>query len=132
MGPLEKWLLANVDKLNLQVRFFDNHSLAALGIIDIEVELLIANEKYWGRGTSFDKNMALIKACSEAIERFFLHKNKFATSNGMATHINENLAREAATLELIERDLFLCRYLTQTPFCEIQYSNQLFDNLKNH
>jgi hypothetical protein len=128
MGPLDHWLLANADKLDLQIRFFDNHILESLGIFDIEARIHVGEKNYWGRGTSFDKEIALKKACSEAIERFFLHKNKFLNSNGIAVHTSETLAIEAAKFELIERDLFLCRFLTKTPFFKIQLSSNSHKN----
>lgn len=86
MGSLDKWLLANAAKINLQIRIFDNHILDLLGIFDVEAEIQVFGKKFWGRGTSFNKDLSLKKACSEAIERFFLHKYKFGNSNGMATH----------------------------------------------
>lgn len=131
MGPLEKWLLANATSINLQIRVFDNSALDFLGISDIEAEIEIYGQKYRGRGTAFDQGIALKKACSESIERFFLHKNRFPTSNGMATHINNESAIKTATLELIERDLFLCRHLTKTPFLKLNFSNKLIDQVKN-
>jgi hypothetical protein len=123
MGPLDQWLLANANKIDLRIRFFDNKILKTFGIHDIEAKISVDGKEYSGRGTYFDKEIALKKACGEAIERFFLHRNKFQNSNGMAVHSNAKLAIDGARLELIERDLFLCRYITQTPYLKIPTPN---------
>lgn len=132
MGPLENWFFRNSDNLNLRVRLFSHDALMSLGIFDIEVEIEVNQKKYWGRGTSRSKDISLIKGCCEAVERFFLHKNKYANSNGMAVHANKDLAVQSATCELIERDLFLCRFLTGTPFPKVDIAdNFLLETQKN-
>lgn len=77
-----------------------------------------------GHGTHDIELVALAKSISEAFERaIYRHTktvahNKF-TTNGWASHINEDRARVAAENELFERDAVLAHWLKQVPFIEI-------------
>jgi hypothetical protein len=116
LDKVDSWLLENADRLDLQVRNFDNKILLEVGIHDLEASILVKGVRYYGRGTGVTEGLALKKACAEAIERFFLNHFKFVNSNGIAIHESFERAALAATNELVERDLFLCHFLTSTPF----------------
>lgn len=134
MDTLDLWLSENASRIDLQVQVFQNVLLEKFNISDIESSIQIDGKKYWGRGTTTDVNLSLRKSCCEAIERFFLHREKIATSNGMAVHLSPSHAINSATNELIERDLFLCHFLTQTPFKKIKsdvlWINNILDQLR--
>lgn len=132
LGKIDGWILNNSNLLNLQVRIFENDLLAHFGINDIDVTVTINGKTIAGRGTDFDQNIALKKALSEAIERYFLSTNRFPTSNGMAAHTSIPLATNSAKSELIERDLFFCHFLTGTPFFEIFPSDKYLIPVKEH
>jgi hypothetical protein len=68
---------------------------------------------YEGRGTSFDRDLALAKACAEALERWAMHEQGHTSSNGLALHICAEQAQELARRELWERDSFLARHLSR-------------------
>jgi hypothetical protein len=72
----------------------------------------------WGAAPSED--LALLKAFSEAIERSVFLNEGSVTSNGFAAHLTRSEARSNALNELIERDLFLCHFLTGTPFTALR------------
>jgi hypothetical protein len=75
-----------------------------------------------GRGIAKDLDLSVTKAAAECLERtFFLAaEQNVRTTNGLAVHTSLITAASSAMLELIERDLFLCHYLSKTPFgaCE--------------
>lgn len=119
MEALDQWFATNAKRIDLQIHIFENESLSRFQINDIDSKIQIQGLDYLGRGTSKDVHLAMKKSCCEAVERFFLHKNIVATSNGFAVHISSEQALESARNELIERDLFLCHFLTQTPFEKI-------------
>lgn len=74
----------------------------------------------WGASDSTD--VALLKAFAEAAERGVFLKGSAGTSNGFAAHLNREDARKNALNELLERDLFLCHFLTNTPFKSLDVS----------
>jgi hypothetical protein len=71
-----------------------------------------------GRGTSTSEPRALQKSRSELIERAYVTERGLSSS-GFAVHNCPNKAELNATFEIIERDLYLCYHLTQTPFLSI-------------
>lgn len=95
---------------------FDGHKL-----YDYRVSALYKNNKIVATGQSPEKNTAFIKASAELIERmiFYSLETRNKSTSGLAVHIDEDEAIKNARNELIERDLFLCHYLTKTPWLEI-------------
>lgn len=83
---------------------------------------------YFGLGVDSDTKMAIIKAASEAIERYILRSLKITNSNGCATHLTSQMAVENATQELLERDAFLCHFYTQRSLKEINTKDFLSSN----
>lgn len=69
-----------------------------------------------GFGSDESENIALLKAFSEATERFVFQRDSRhsvgATSSGFAAHSELNKAIEASQMELIERDAFLMIWLS--------------------
>jgi len=71
---------------------------------------------------------ALEIAIAEAFERAIMRNRNGLSSNGIAAHVDLQKARDAARDELLERDLFLCHYLTLTAF-ERSRSHPLSDRM---
>ena len=70
-----------------------------------------------GFGSGFSKVTAFTKAYAEYIERATFRgytgaKSPFTTSSGFAAHTSLEAASEAALGEMVERDAFLCCWLT--------------------
>ena len=70
-----------------------------------------------GFGSGFSKLTAFTKAYAEYIERATFREyaktnSGFATSSGFAAHVSLENAAEAALSEMVERDAFLCCWLT--------------------
>lgn len=83
-------------------------------LYDFKVNLSHEGDHYEGRGSDFDEETALVKAIMEAFERILIKENDLENSNGIALHFDRPSAKINAQAELIERDSFLCHYLTNT------------------
>lgn len=119
------WALNNKQLLNLKVKNYTWVNKWLRGFNDVLVEITIDDKKYFGRATDMSFDLAFLKAFLEAVERTFILWNSLPHSNGIAIHIKEEEAISNSVKELIERDLFFCHYLTETPFYSIPNFNQL-------
>lgn len=113
------WILAQSETIDLEV-----HELTWIQEIlpnwsDIVCSLTVDGRKIYGWGAAQSSDTALVKAFAEALERHALYGLDVKTSNGMAAHLVRANARQGAIAEVIERDQFLCHFLTQTPFSPI-------------
>lgn len=81
-----------------------------------------------GCGYAENKNLALVKALSEMLERCCLVDNNITHSNGLAAGPSLRIAKENAISELIERDLFFSIYLTNST--KFKLSQQQLENIK--
>lgn len=76
-------------------------------------------------GESASPDLAMTRAVAELVERSAMLSfsritaNGYQTSSGWAAHENEQLCKQGAALELIERDAVLAQWYTSTPFIEI-------------
>lgn len=80
-----------------------------------------------GSGTGFTDQMGIVRAWGEFVERysFRLTANSDAsatTSNGFASHISREQAKENALAELVERDVFLSAWLLRLPASTIDHN----------
>lgn len=130
-----QWLIENIDKLGL--KSIEHRWLRDLlpDFYSHTVSFTYKNKEYTGRASAHSKSLSFEKAATEAIERaIFFEELNCSTTNGLALHINKEKAREAATSELIERDLFFCHYLTQSPIKEIssEDSPSIVTSIKEH
>ncbi|MBF0365603.1 MAG: YcaO-like family protein [Oligoflexia bacterium] len=118
-----KWLAVHINQLDIHVNELNWISNFFEGYYDVEVFFKINGNKVFGRGISNkSKDHAVEKAITESIERsVFSEVRKLSdiTTSGWAFHIDEQKAILNASLELIERDLFFCHYLTKTPFLDV-------------
>lgn len=99
---LNQWILSTAKDLNLRVTKLDWINSYYKGYSDIAVKIEIDSKIYEGRGSDIDSTTALMKAVTEAIERFVCRTNKIS-SVGVAGHYDINSAKENSLLEFIER-----------------------------
>jgi ribosomal protein S12 methylthiotransferase accessory factor YcaO len=99
---LSQWILSNAKNLNLKIIHLDWTKKYFEGLYDLVISIEINSEKFEGRGADYDKDIALLKGFSEAIERFVCKSNHIS-SIGVAAHYNQDLAKENALFEFIER-----------------------------
>lgn len=110
------WLLSHSNEYQLKIETMSWIDKAFPGWTDVHCALAIKGNELSSWGASESPDIALLKAFAEATEREVLHHSGRPTSNGFAAHISPSKARRNAMYELIERDLFLCHFLTKTPF----------------
>lgn len=77
-----------------------------------------------GVGAAFSDRLAILRAWGEFVERHAYHHEVNAaggisTSSGFASHTNTTAANASALAELVERDVFLSCWLTNTPAIEV-------------
>lgn len=119
---LAQWLLNHSKELDLQVKKLSWIKEWYPELSDIEVSIKVNDKVIIGRGIANTPDLAFTKAGAEAIERAVCIENEM-NSCGIAVHTDEELARDNAKNELIERDRFFCHYLTQTPFYDLDLSD---------
>ncbi len=125
---LNQWLLKNAKSLNLRVTKLDWIHQHFNGYSDIAVKIEIALSIFEGRGTDTDADIALVKAVTEAIERFVCRENKIS-SVGVAGHYDLNLAKKNALFEFIERTAINFHF-SQKIGMNLISTNQISVNIK--
>lgn len=86
-----------------------------LPVFDIEIKFEKFGKYASGRGMSIESfDDALTRAIGECLERIGWSASNAKTTNGFAFHTDLSRAKDSAFFELIERDSFLCHYLTKT------------------
>ena len=90
---------------------------------DVRVKLEIKGKTFEGRGISTDQDSSFLIAGAEAVERAYC-EDLGINSNGVALHTDKEKAKLNARCELIERDSFLCHFLTKTPFARVVLPSQ--------
>lgn len=125
------WLINNIDKYDITFTELGWPRKYGLPFFDFACDLKINNVEFVGRGSSINRDEAIIKSFAEATERMNLKNSTITTSsNGIASHSDLSRARENAMTELIERDSFLCHFLTTTAFAT--YSDkEIPENIKS-
>jgi hypothetical protein len=116
---INKWVLKNARSAGISIEHATWTREVLPEITDILVSIQYNGESIHGWGADRQEELALTKAFAEATERVVVHEQKMTNSNGLAAHTDPTLACELAVNELQERDLFLCHYLTRTPFVRI-------------
>lgn len=89
----------------------------------VNIEAGFRNTQLLVCGEADSQEQAVTKAVAELLERTamknWLDENphlEIENSNGFAAHVTEDLAREAAIFERVERDAVLAQWYTATPF----------------
>lgn len=119
MDHFSQWVLGNAKKLNLKIEnltwiedFFPN-------FFDVAVSIEINDKIFEGRGNGDSRDLSLKKAMVESIERAIC-LDYAKTTNGIAAHTDNRMAELNARNELLERDLFLNHFYTNTPFIRLE------------
>ncbi len=102
---LTTWILKNDERLDLRVQELSWITNIFPGWHDLQVSISVSGEKFVGRGSDRNSNVALGKAVCEAVERSVCFHHGIS-SLGVAGHLNAELAGENARLEWIERTSF--------------------------
>lgn len=106
------WAINLPDHYKSKITSFDWPKRIGYDLFDYSFNFEHKNLEYHGRGLSTKIETALVKAIIECIERTAIDKNRLKNSNGIAAHFDKAQAKENAICELIERDIFLCNYLS--------------------
>ena len=104
-------ILANAKSLGLKVKKLSWGKYYLGGLYDFRIKTNLFGEDVWGVGIDTDEETAFLKAFSESIERAYCIENEIR-SNGVSVHWTVEDAKRNSLSELIERDVFLCHYLT--------------------
>lgn len=87
-----------------------------------------------GLGSDFNQKLAYTKCLVEFIERKAFYeigiKEGFSSTNGIAGHFFNSLAKKNAHAELLERDSFLLHWYGQIPFLPVKNSNKFILNFQ--
>lgn len=106
------WALQSRDRLSIELTNFKWTKQYGLDQSDFNFKFILNAKTYEGRGMSSTSETAIVKSIVEAIERTTVDCNSLKNSNGVAAHFDIQLAQENALCELIERDIFLCNFLS--------------------
>lgn len=121
------WILANRKNLNFKAQKLTWVQDYGFNLFDYAVSIKIDDREFEGRGTDSLEDLAIEKAVTEAIERYFVFIDKnLSTTNGVAAHPIKEEAIKNAKYELIERDLFLTHFHSGTPFQPL--SQEIWDS----
>lgn len=116
---LKKWISTNMPS-DFKLKQLVWHKKYNLPIYDYMVEVNVGHNKIIGRGTDRDEDVAICKSVSEAFERYCVYRLKLPNSNGCAAHFDEFACKSIALNELIERDCFLYKFITNDFFEKIE------------
>ena len=116
---INRWVLDNSKTLNLKVHKLSWPESFGLALHDFEVSFQLGGNTFIGRGQSHQLDLAFTKASVEACERALCSEYRI-NSTGVAGHSDLKDAKKLARNELLERDLFLCYFLTNTKFQKIR------------
>jgi ribosomal protein S12 methylthiotransferase accessory factor YcaO len=113
---MKSWVLANARALNLKVSPLPWATQLEGGLNHFHAQISFEERTFNGFGFSHCAESAFVKATAEALERSCIAVSKLLSSSGVAVHTNPDVAGLNAYFELLERDLFFCHYLSNTPF----------------
>ena len=110
---ITNWIIKNQEKYKIAITELTGLKKYNSNFYDFKIQLMYKNLLIIGRGTSYNQDIALIKAFAESIERLALEHYEFNISNGLAAHTSYESAKINARNELFEHDSFLCNFLTK-------------------
>lgn len=119
------WFLSHKKELKLKVGKGAWIKNWAQNFFDFSASVEINGKTYFGRGIDLDMDLAFVKACVESLERAICEEYG-VYSSGVAGHSDLEDAKKNAYAELVERDVFLCHYLTKTSFMPINPDGSTF------
>lgn len=127
MNSLYNWFFSRRKTLNLQIYEGKQAKKFTPGLYDFTVVFEYEGNIRFGSAEDYDRDLALEKACAEALERLAFYCEKArpgspsVTSSGFAAHRTFNQASKRAINELIERDVFMCNVLSGAPLYEFDW-----------
>jgi hypothetical protein len=104
-------ILSNAELLGLKVQKLSWGEEFLGGLFDFRIKTNLFGEETIGIGIDQNEEVAFLKAFSESVERAYCKKNDIR-SHGVSAHWCKESAKENSLCELIERDMFLCHFLT--------------------
>ncbi len=104
-------ILSNAELLGLKVQKLSWGEEYLGGLFDFRIKTSLFGEETIGIGIDQNEEIAFLKAFSESIERAYCKKLNIR-SHGVSAHWSKESAKENSLGELIERDMFLCHFLT--------------------
>lgn len=125
---LSEWVIQHAGVLKLKLHELRWPPALALDSYQFRAEINVEGRSFFGLGGADNKDAAVTKAVAEAIERYTVAEHRLDTTNGVALHVDYSRAAAFATLELLERDAFLCHYLTNTPYTTLDGAQFLGEN----
>ena len=104
------------------------------GFVEYDVSMSLDDKIFNGRGIAEEKSIAISKATAECLEDLVLHtvnksrggEGRISTSSGFAAHYNQEAAIQHGLQELLERDSFMCHFLSGKPFVKLRADNANF------
>lgn len=127
---LTNWILAQQDRLDLQVTELTWINSYLPGWSDLEVTITVDGQNYSGRGADESEDVALGKATCEAIERYLCTIHGIS-SIGVAGHVDDSRAMEGARVELIERSLMRFHFENEVPMSLVSSEDIRIDLVPN-
>lgn len=115
----KSWIFNSAKNSNIKISELSWPAKFGLALKDYIVQVKVEGRDFIGHGTDVDSDLAILKAMSEAYERYCVTLLELKNSNGCAAHVNFENAKEAALLELIERDCFLVNFIKRARFNEV-------------
>jgi ribosomal protein S12 methylthiotransferase accessory factor YcaO len=115
---IARWVLNNKRVLNPSLVQYDWPSRYLNGVYDFSVSVAVDGVEGLGRGLDRDRDLALEKACAEAIERYVCHRLGI-DSIGVAVS-GESDAGTHAELETLERYYFDQHQKHRRPFVKLR------------
>lgn len=100
------WAIQNRDAINFRYGVEEIHS-------SLKIVTAVMNHNgtdFYGSAVGDVLKNVIGKAISECVERIVVRLNKWGTSNGAASHFDEELAIQNGYREIIERDAFLYHF----------------------
>lgn len=118
---LTDWIFLNRRALNLKVVEYGWPKTLDMDLYDVSVSISIEGVQATGRGSDRDSDIALSKAFSESVERWYC-KTHNENSLGLAAHVTQSEAKEHAKQEFIEREAFFYHFSNRLPFFPVKWS----------
>lgn len=132
MISIEKWLAANISKLEIITNQLTKIQEFFPNLYDFETTITVNGRKFHGRGTKSDEDLAITVSLIESLERIVVRHSKISTTNGVAAHPTRRQAEKKSLFELIERDLFLSHFLTKTPLTPLSYPQKIPSKVRDY
>lgn len=124
------WVLERSAQLGLEITAREWIGSVFKGWTDTSCSLNWEGRRLTAWGADSDPDRSLLKSFAESLERIALFTSDQTNSNGFAAHLNREGADRNARNEVVERDLFFCHFLTDSPFPPLPAEDKAGDWVK--